>query len=319
MSPLQLYTTRMCAKQTFVPADPSGQVGLFACGPTVYDLPHLGHAKTYTQFDFLVRLLRTRGFAVTYVQNITDVDDEIIRRARELGIDAPELARRHERAYLDDMRALRNDSVDVYARASDYVDEVVRQNGALTLRSKVTSNVPSSSSCVAPNGNTPALLTRMSKSPTSSVRRLTSAGTVRSVAMKRASPPSAAMAETTSSPRIASRPVTITVAPSRARVSVAARPMPEVPALTRAVWVGVMPLEALDVDDHEYRIVSRHPVLRCRDHPAARGHDEAAEPLVASLAVSARDQPHAITHVAISSAYLPIAVCDFRSANARLA
>jgi hypothetical protein len=94
---------------------------------TVYDLPHLGHAKTYTQFDFLVRLLRARGFAVTYVQNITDVDDKIIRRARELGIDASDLARRYERAYLDDMRALRNDSVDVYARASDYVDEVVRR------------------------------------------------------------------------------------------------------------------------------------------------------------------------------------------------
>jgi hypothetical protein len=58
MSPLQLCNTRTRAKQTFVPADPSGQVGLFVCGPTVYDLPHLGHAKTYTQFDFLVRLLR---------------------------------------------------------------------------------------------------------------------------------------------------------------------------------------------------------------------------------------------------------------------
>jgi cysteinyl-tRNA synthetase len=127
MSPLQLYNTRTRAKETFVPADPSGQVGLFVCGPTVYDLPHLGHAKTYTQFDFLVRLLRARGFAVTYVQNITDVDDKIIRRARELGIDASDLARRYERAYLDDMRALRNDSVDLYARASDYVDEVVSQ------------------------------------------------------------------------------------------------------------------------------------------------------------------------------------------------
>src|SRR3954463_1416560 len=82
MSPLQLYNTRTRAKQTFVPADPSGRVGLFVCGPTVYDLPHLGHAKTYTQFDFLVRLLRARGFDVTYVQNITDVDDKIIRRAR---------------------------------------------------------------------------------------------------------------------------------------------------------------------------------------------------------------------------------------------
>jgi cysteinyl-tRNA synthetase len=127
MSPLQLYNTCTRAKQTFVPADPSGQVGLFVCGPTVYDLPHLGHAKTYTQFDFLVRLLRARGFAVTYVQNITDVDDRIIRRARELGIDASELARMFERAYLDDRRALRNDSVDLYARASDYIDEVVSQ------------------------------------------------------------------------------------------------------------------------------------------------------------------------------------------------
>jgi tRNA synthetases class I (C) catalytic domain len=55
MSPLQLYNTRTRAKQTFVPADPSGRVGLFVCGPTVYDLPHLGHAKAYTQFDFLAR------------------------------------------------------------------------------------------------------------------------------------------------------------------------------------------------------------------------------------------------------------------------
>jgi cysteinyl-tRNA synthetase len=124
---VRLYNTRTRAKETFVPADPSGQVGLFVCGPTVYDLPHLGHAKTYTQFDFLVRLLRARGFDVTYVQNITDVDDKIIGRARELEVDPSDLARRYEGAYLDDMRALRNDSVDVYARASDYVGEVVSQ------------------------------------------------------------------------------------------------------------------------------------------------------------------------------------------------
>jgi cysteinyl-tRNA synthetase len=51
MSPLQLHNTRTRAKQTFAPADPSGHAGLFVCGPTVYDTPHLGHAKTYTQFD----------------------------------------------------------------------------------------------------------------------------------------------------------------------------------------------------------------------------------------------------------------------------
>jgi len=108
-----------------VPTDPSGRVGLFVCGPTVNDLPHLGHAKTYTQFDFLVRLPRARGFSVRYLQHITDVDDKIIRRARELGIDPSDVTRRYERAYLDDMRALRNDSVDVYARPSDYIDQVI--------------------------------------------------------------------------------------------------------------------------------------------------------------------------------------------------
>src|SRR4051794_5227665 len=66
-SPLQLNDARTRAKQTFVPGDPPGRVGLFVCGPTVYDLPHLGHAKAYTHLDFLARLARTRGFVVTYV------------------------------------------------------------------------------------------------------------------------------------------------------------------------------------------------------------------------------------------------------------
>jgi hypothetical protein len=123
----RLYNTRTPAKQTFVAADPSGRVGLFACSPTVDDVSHLGHAKAHIQFDFLARLPRTRDFAVTYVQNITDVDDKIIRRARELRIDASELARVYERASLDDMRALRNDSVVVYARAGDYIDQVISQ------------------------------------------------------------------------------------------------------------------------------------------------------------------------------------------------
>ena len=74
MSPLQLHNRRTRRKQTFVPADPSRQVGLFVCGPTVYEFRHLGHAKTDTHFDFLARVLTARGLAVTYVQNITDVD-----------------------------------------------------------------------------------------------------------------------------------------------------------------------------------------------------------------------------------------------------
>src|SRR4051812_48890079 len=72
--PLQLPATRTRAKRTPVPADPSGQAGLIVCRPTVHALPHLGHAKADTPFDCLARPARTRGFAVTYVQNITDVD-----------------------------------------------------------------------------------------------------------------------------------------------------------------------------------------------------------------------------------------------------
>jgi hypothetical protein len=125
MSPLQLYNTRTRAKQTFVPADPSGQVGLIVCGPTVYDLPHLGHAKTYTRFDFLVASYGAAASPSRTCRTSPMWTTRSSSRARELGIDVPELARRYERAYLDDMRALRNDSVDVYARASDYVDEAV--------------------------------------------------------------------------------------------------------------------------------------------------------------------------------------------------
>jgi cysteinyl-tRNA synthetase len=87
--------------------------------------PRLRHAKTCRQFDFLVGLLRTRRFAVTCLQNIVDVDAETISRACELRIGASEPARTHERAYLYDMRALRNDSVDVYARVSEYIDQVI--------------------------------------------------------------------------------------------------------------------------------------------------------------------------------------------------
>ena len=59
------------------------KVNFFVCGPTVYDYPHLGHAKTYTQFDFIVRFMRKSGYDVSYLQNITDMDDKIINRAKE--------------------------------------------------------------------------------------------------------------------------------------------------------------------------------------------------------------------------------------------
>jgi cysteinyl-tRNA synthetase len=121
-----LYNTLSREKEPFEPLDGS-RVRIFVCGPTVYDLPHLGHAKTYTQFDLVARHLRLRGFDVFYVQNVTDIDDKIIARANERGIDARELADEFTERYLEDMATLGNTSVDEHARATDFIDQIVSQ------------------------------------------------------------------------------------------------------------------------------------------------------------------------------------------------
>ena len=78
MSPLQPYNTRTRAKETFVPADPEGQVGLFVCGPPVYDLPHLGHAKTYTHHEAEIAQMETTGGL-----GVLDIDIERLIEERE--------------------------------------------------------------------------------------------------------------------------------------------------------------------------------------------------------------------------------------------
>ena len=90
---LHLYNTLTREKAPFVPLK-EGCVGLYVCGITVYDLSHMGHARTYLSFDVLVRYLRHLGFDVNYVRNITDVDDKIIARANENGETTGELTAR---------------------------------------------------------------------------------------------------------------------------------------------------------------------------------------------------------------------------------
>jgi cysteinyl-tRNA synthetase len=121
-----VHNTLTRQKEPLEPIEPP-RVRVFVCGPTVYDRSHLGHAKTYTQFDLVVRHLRKRGFDVLYVVNVTDIDDKIIARANERGVDARELAREYEALYVEDMTALGNTSVDRYARATDFIDEIVSQ------------------------------------------------------------------------------------------------------------------------------------------------------------------------------------------------
>ncbi|MGL6157227.1 MAG: cysteine--tRNA ligase, partial [Ralstonia mannitolilytica] len=84
MESLKIYNTLAREKQTFVPIEP-GRVRMYVCGMTVYDYCHVGHARVMVVFDMVQRWLRASGYEVTYVRNITDIDDKIIRRAVENG------------------------------------------------------------------------------------------------------------------------------------------------------------------------------------------------------------------------------------------
>lgn len=123
---MKVFNTLIKNLDEFVPIN-GKKVNFFVCGPTVYDYSHLGHGKTYTQFDMMVRYLRWRGYEVFYAQNITDIDDKIIKRAEERGISWDKLAREYEQFYVEDMTALHNTSVTKYARATDYIDQIVGQ------------------------------------------------------------------------------------------------------------------------------------------------------------------------------------------------
>ena len=123
---LKIYSTLTKKKGKFIPLN-GKNVKLFVCGITNYDYAHIGHAKTYVQFDVIVKYLRYRKCNVFYLQNITDIDDKIIQRARELNKTPLELATEYEKSYYEDMKALKINSVNKYARATDHINEIVSQ------------------------------------------------------------------------------------------------------------------------------------------------------------------------------------------------
>jgi cysteinyl-tRNA synthetase len=123
---LKVYNTLNRKKELLKPIN-GKKINMFVCGPTVYDLSHIGHAKTYIQFDVIARYLRYKGFEVNYVQNITDIDDKIIRRGNEQGKDPIKLAHEFEKEYFADMKALGINSVTKYARATEYMNAIINQ------------------------------------------------------------------------------------------------------------------------------------------------------------------------------------------------
>ncbi len=124
---LRVYNTLSRRKEQFKPLH-NHEVKMFACGQTVYDDAHMGHAKTYVQLDIVVRWIRKLGYKVFYIQNITDVDDKIIRRAKERNQDPLKLADFYAKRFQEDMKRLKvTKNVDMYPKTTDYVPHMIEQ------------------------------------------------------------------------------------------------------------------------------------------------------------------------------------------------
>jgi L-cysteine:1D-myo-inositol 2-amino-2-deoxy-alpha-D-glucopyranoside ligase len=126
---MQLFNTQSGRIERFTPRD--GTVGLYVCGITPYDTTHIGHAFTFLTFDILVRVMRHKGWDVTYVQNVTDIDDDILRKAKEVGLSWRQLGDRETARYLKDMRDLNWLEPDHYVRATDHIPEMLEITQAL--------------------------------------------------------------------------------------------------------------------------------------------------------------------------------------------
>ena len=124
MKQMMIYNTLTRRKEPFVPVR-EGQVGIYACGPTVYNYFHIGNARPFIIFDTLRRFMRHLGYKVTFVQNFTDIDDKMIRRANEEGVPVETIAERFIAEYFKDAEAIGVEKADVHPRATKHIGEII--------------------------------------------------------------------------------------------------------------------------------------------------------------------------------------------------
>lgn len=121
---IQIYNTLSRKKEEFKPIE-DGKIRMYLCGPTVYNYIHIGNARSTVAFDTIRRYFEYRGFDVNYVSNFTDVDDKIIKAAKELHIDAPEVANRFIEAFFEDTGALSVKRATCHPRVMDNIPEII--------------------------------------------------------------------------------------------------------------------------------------------------------------------------------------------------
>jgi len=127
---MRLYNSKTQTTEEFSLRKP--EVTLYVCGITPYDTTHVGHAFTYTAYDQLIRYLEMKGINVRYAQNVTDIDDDILKKAKETGEDWRELGNRWTDHYVDDMIALNVRPPDYFPRATDVIPDIIDSVAALT-------------------------------------------------------------------------------------------------------------------------------------------------------------------------------------------
>ncbi len=121
---LKLYNTLTKQAEEFVPLNPPN-VGMYICGPTVYDYFHIGNARTFIMADIIRRYLEYKGYNVKFVMNLTDIDDKIIKKSIEEKIPASDVARKYSEAFFDDIKRLRIKPATLYPKATEHVDEIL--------------------------------------------------------------------------------------------------------------------------------------------------------------------------------------------------
>lgn len=122
---MKFFNTLTRYKEEFIPLE-KGKVKMYACGPTVYNYFHIGNARTFMVFDALRNYLEYRGFDVTFVQNFTDVDDKIIKKAKEEGVSPKEISEKYIKEYFYDAETLGIKKADIHPKVTENVDEIIK-------------------------------------------------------------------------------------------------------------------------------------------------------------------------------------------------
>jgi cysteinyl-tRNA synthetase len=127
---LKLYNTLTKQVEEFVPLNPPN-VGMYICGPTVYDYFHIGNARTFIMADIIRRYLEYKGYNVRYAMNLTDIDDKIIKKSIEEKVPASDVAKKYSEAFFEDIKKLRIKPATIYPRATENIDEILKMIKAL--------------------------------------------------------------------------------------------------------------------------------------------------------------------------------------------